>query len=618
MIRRIESTILPLFIITTIYTLASEGLQAQPIPAKDDVRTVVTSPALNPNQFDIKGGKVAGSNLFHSLQQLGLSQNQIANFLSTPDTQNILVRVVGGNASVIDGWLSVRGSNANLFLMNPSGILFGPNAKLSIPSAFTATTANAIGVGNGWFNSIGTNNYKILTGTPNNFAFLGNPGSIVNSGNLIANPGKALTLLGGAVVNTGVIASEGGRIEIASVPGENLVRVTQEGSLLSLVLPTEMRQLINSPTNSAISLPTLLTGGNIPEAKGISVENGIVKLIGSEVQAGDVAVAGQIFGGEVTLSGSRNLTLVENQIKTTGNLNLLANDTVRVRDSATVPVLLLTSRDLNIQGSLSIDILANKYFKASPPQFQASLFQSSGVTRLRSGGDVLADGYFINGSFSVQDLASGVGNFSSRNQSGSTIFSESDVTFGNYAGGTLWIKAEGSITGGDIAITSINPNIRNFPTPQADPNTEQTAFAQKPLINNNPAIVISTLSDITTIGKPLANIQLNKIENSTGKVIDVKGRGNIQINSILSYGSTVNICSFQCINFNQPITVVAEKGTITLLGNIDTGIGGKISLTAPGKITTQNLSAFYDPSRIGIGNFQVGTTTLISNTKSAN
>src|SRR5207237_2891107 len=157
------------------------GVHAQSItPATDGTRTVVTSPNSNPHQLDISGGTRSGVNLFHSFQQFGLNPNQIANFLSNPSIHNILGRVTGGNASVINGLIQVTGGNSNLFLMNPAGIIFGPNARLNVPADFTATTATGIGFGgNYWFNAFGGNDYQNLIGTPSQFAFdFSQPGNI--------------------------------------------------------------------------------------------------------------------------------------------------------------------------------------------------------------------------------------------------------------------------------------------------------------------------------------------------------------------------------------------------------------------------------------------------------
>jgi filamentous hemagglutinin family protein len=71
---------------------------------------------------------------------------QTANFTAAPNIQNILGRVVGGEASVINGILTVTGgANPNLYLMNPAGIIFGSGASLSVPGSFTATTAKLPG-----------------------------------------------------------------------------------------------------------------------------------------------------------------------------------------------------------------------------------------------------------------------------------------------------------------------------------------------------------------------------------------------------------------------------------------------------------------------------------------
>jgi filamentous hemagglutinin family protein len=143
---------------------------AQSITAAQDGTGTVVLP--NGHRFDITGGTQAGANLFHSFQQFGLSQGQIANFLSQPNIQNILGRVVGGDPSVINGLIQLTGGNSNLYIMNPAGVIFGTNASLNVPASFTATTANGIQVGNSWFgmNTIASD-LKNLTGTPNAFAF---------------------------------------------------------------------------------------------------------------------------------------------------------------------------------------------------------------------------------------------------------------------------------------------------------------------------------------------------------------------------------------------------------------------------------------------------------------
>ncbi|MBF2066600.1 MAG: filamentous hemagglutinin N-terminal domain-containing protein, partial [Calothrix sp. C42_A2020_038] len=281
-------------------------------PANDGTGTIVNTNGSNPNQFNITGGTQSGANLFHSFQKFGLNSGQIANFLSTPNIQNILGRVVGGDASYINGLIQVSSGASNLYLMNPAGIVFGQNASLNVPAAFNATTANGIGFGNNlWFNAVGNNNYTQLNGNPSSFAFTSNQlGSIVNAGNLAVNEGQSLTLLGGTVVNTGKISAPGGNITITAVPGEKLVRVSSEGSLLSLDLPVETKTAVNTP-NTPLSLPQLLTGGDAIGATGMTVENGAVMLTSSgtsiPAEQGTNIVSGQVSApaGKINILGEK-------------------------------------------------------------------------------------------------------------------------------------------------------------------------------------------------------------------------------------------------------------------------------------------------------------------------
>jgi filamentous hemagglutinin family protein len=252
-------------------SFATESLKAQSITtAPDGTNTVILQ---NGQRFDITGGTQAGANLFHSFQQFGLSQGQIANFLSNPSIQNILSRVVGGDPSVINGLIQLTGGNSNLYIMNPAGIIFGGNASLNVPAAFTATTASGIQVGNGWFGmNTSVNDLKNLTGNPSGFAFTnstvplsatGQTGVILNQGNLTATQGQSITLVGGIVINTGTITTPNGKINIVASADGKYVRVTPEGGVLSLDLPVSTQQELGTRAITGVDLPKLLTGTGI-------------------------------------------------------------------------------------------------------------------------------------------------------------------------------------------------------------------------------------------------------------------------------------------------------------------------------------------------------------------
>lgn len=294
---------------------------AQPIVSDQTTGTIVTP---NGNQLDISGGTLSGdgANLFHSFQKLGLNSGEIANFLSNPTIQNILGRVTGGDASIINGLIQVTGGNSNLYLMNPAGMIFGADARLNVPASFTATTATGIGFNNGWFNATGNNHYAALVGTPNTFAFNNpsQPGVIVNAGQLAVSNGQNLTLLGGTVVNTGQLAAPQGSITMAAVPGQKLVRISQPGNLLSLeVEPIEAGTQAGGWAIPVLSLPELLTGEAGSQATGLAVKaNGQVELTASGVEIPSEA-------GTTIASGTVDVSTPPNQGGVGGTINVLGD-----------------------------------------------------------------------------------------------------------------------------------------------------------------------------------------------------------------------------------------------------------------------------------------------------
>jgi filamentous hemagglutinin family protein len=315
-----------------LYAEPSHDLIAQSITRADDGTGTQVTP--NAQQYDITGGTTSsdGHNLFHSLERFGLNTGEIANFISSPQIQNILGRVTGGDASIINGLIQVTEGDSNLYLMNPAGILFGPNASLNINASFTATTANGIGFDSGWFNAIGTNNYASLIGTPNSFAFtMAQPGAIINTGNLV--PGQNLTFISGSFVNTTPLSTAGpGGIAIATVPGSHLVRISQTGSLLSLdVQPIPSDNQPNAWTLPVLSLPELLTGGSITNAAGLEIRDNQVVLTNisstTPVHKGDVAVVGNIFtsgfgnndGGSIIITAAQDIVFQGNIMAARGN-----------------------------------------------------------------------------------------------------------------------------------------------------------------------------------------------------------------------------------------------------------------------------------------------------------
>ncbi|PSB27414.1 two-partner secretion domain-containing protein, partial [Chlorogloea sp. CCALA 695] len=208
------------------------------------INSIVNS---NDNTLVINGGTVAGDNLFHSFEQFTIPTGNSSYFNNASNIQNIFSRVTGLSASNIDGAIRANGT-ANLFLLNPNGIIFGPNASLNIGGSFIGSTADYFQFSDGnKFSATEPQTTPLLTvNTPIGLGFGLNPGQISMQGNGhelgVADPttavgspligssesptglktafGKSLALIGGRVVlDGGILTAPSGQIEIGSVDG---------------------------------------------------------------------------------------------------------------------------------------------------------------------------------------------------------------------------------------------------------------------------------------------------------------------------------------------------------------------------------------------------------------
>ena len=222
----------------------SAGAQAPPI-TPSGLNTQVSGPiaAGEKTQFNITGGTRPGdgTNLFHSFDQFGVPHNSIANFQNDAGipTANILGRITGGNISNIYGSIQTTNfGNANLFLINPAGFVFGPNATLNVGGMVAFTSADYLKLSDGVrFNAVPNTTADALLSTSPvaAFGFLGsNPGAITVQGSQLAvSKGMGISLIGGNVtiesgtLNSGTVeptrlSAPEGKIQFASTasPGE--------------------------------------------------------------------------------------------------------------------------------------------------------------------------------------------------------------------------------------------------------------------------------------------------------------------------------------------------------------------------------------------------------------
>jgi filamentous hemagglutinin family protein len=222
--------------------LVSSPVLAQVIPD----RTLPSNSVVPRNCVvcEISGGTRAGRNLFHSFEQFSIPTGGVASFNNPANVQNIFTRVTGSLPSDINGVIQAS-SSANLFLINPNGIVFGPNASLDIRGSFLATTAHSITFSDGTdFSATNPQASSLLTvNVPSGLQFGQNSGSIVNHSqadpggatNTLGAPvglqvqtGQSLTFLGNRIVlENGNLTARGGRIELGSVR-EGFVRLAPQ------------------------------------------------------------------------------------------------------------------------------------------------------------------------------------------------------------------------------------------------------------------------------------------------------------------------------------------------------------------------------------------------------
>jgi filamentous hemagglutinin family protein len=173
-------------------------------------------------QIGAELGQLHDSNLFHSFKEFSLTSSESAIFYRTNGVRNIISRVTGGNPSNINGTL---GSEANLYFLNPYGIMFGPNAKLNVQGSFYASTADTLRFEDGGqFNARNTSDSVLTVAPIQAFGFLSSsPAALSVNGSELSsvNTGNTLSFIGGDLsIKNAKLSAPAGQIDLVGVGSE--------------------------------------------------------------------------------------------------------------------------------------------------------------------------------------------------------------------------------------------------------------------------------------------------------------------------------------------------------------------------------------------------------------
>ncbi|MEH1963194.1 MAG: filamentous hemagglutinin N-terminal domain-containing protein [Nostoc sp.] len=522
---------------------------------------------LKGNTIIIEGGTQAGSNLFHSFEQFSVLADSQAYFNNASDIQNIISRVTGSSVSNIDGLIRANG-RANLFLINPSGIIFGPNASLNIGGSFLASTASAVKFADSFeFSATSLQTTPLLTvSVPIGLQYGRNPASILNeskandsSGETVGlqvQSGKTLALVGGnLILDGGNLKAQGGRVEIAGVAGPGVVGLNVDGNNLRLSFP------------NSIPLADVLL-------------NNEARL---ELSSNDI----QLLGRRIVLTNGSEIVANTLESKLGGTLTVTASDSVQLigRSVGGSPSSLLTATQ-NTQAAGDLRINTGKLIVQDGAQI------STGVYGAGQGGNLI-----VNASESVE--LSGI---SADGRFPSVLFTG---TIDNGDGGDLSINTGKLIVqdGAQIS-TGVNGAGRGG---NLNVNASESVELNGTNANHLPSGLFS--SSLGTGNAGNLSIQTEKLSVRNGAEINVSSlgagsAGNLQVaarsirldnqgkllaNSVAANGGNITLVVQDLLLLQRPSEISAVSGTAQAGGN-----GGNLTLHIPNGFIVATLNENSD------------------------
>ncbi|MCC5638667.1 S-layer family protein [Nostoc sp. CHAB 5844] len=580
----------------------------------------------------INGGTPTGSNLFHSFQEFSVPTNGTAIFNNAANVQNIITRVTGNSVSQIDGLIRANGT-ANLFLINPQGIIFQPNAKLNIGGSFLATTANSLKFADGREFRAKVNQITPLLSLsiPIGLQFTGKTGQIQINGNggidldtdksidsnlgLQVLPGKSLTFVGGDVsLNGGILQAPGGRVELGGLAATGTVGLNFDNNL-QLSFPSGVARANISLTNaSTINVVAENRGSIAINARNLDIVNASSLVAGIGTELGEVGSQ----AGDITLNATGDVKFEErSQIINNVNSNSIG-------DGGNITI---QGESVLFSNSSRLQSLTNGRGNAGDVTLKAQdsvTFQGSSSTFTFIGGQGIGNGANIMiqaGSFSLIDGSGFLSSSGGQGNAGNvTVEATDSVIFngidsqGSSSG--VFTNAEFSASGksGDITIRASSLSLRDgaqldTSTGNSEPGGDITIETGSVLLTG-----IDSTGFISAIRSQVYGIGSGG--NITIKANSLSLQDGAQINSNTQAQGNAGNVKLE-INGAVSLAGVAENGNAGgIFSSVEpeaTGLGGDINIQANSLFVSDG--ARLSASTLGqrnAGNINVNVTDAIA------
>jgi filamentous hemagglutinin family protein len=628
------------------------------------------------NNFNILNGIEKGNNLFHSFSNFSLPTGTSANFdlTNTPNITTIFSRVTGGNVSNIDGLIRTLNSSnpVSLFLLNPTGIVFGPNASLNIGGSFVGTTADSVVFADGFkFNATNATPPPLLTmSVPVGLQFGSNPGAITVQGSghnaqvgeslqvsepnlgtrgLQLQPGKTLALLGGNVaLDGGLLSAPGGLIELGSITSSSVaLNSIPQGFALSYPNASSFGDI--QITQRALASTRDLSresGGSIQiQGKQVSIRDGSLILVQnrSNQTAGNIAINAtqslQIIGKSPDFKSSSSLInetissgAAGNIIVTTPQLNIDQGGYIFNRTFSTAPGgnITLNTDEMRVNGFAFGDSNA---FRAVSQILAASYGAGKGgdVTistqnlSILAGGNVAARPYALGNGGDVMVKADTIQVTNEGAPKGLYFSLLSTATFGLGNAGnlkidtrTLSVQAGGRVSASSI-VSSGNAGLLTINASESI-DVNGVTDAQNPSYIGTAVRPVGGVSRATS-GSTTINTPLLNIRNGATVFVQNLGSGNagtlnINANTLrLDNGASISASTKSGEGGNTNLQLrdllLMRHGSFISAEAGGSGNGGNITINAPNIVGLENSDIIANAVKGRGGNIQIGTQGII-------